>query len=363
MTKLKTLFTNIVLIFLGILIPVLLAEGALRLFSSSKSSTYAGDRGFFSAFDAALGWRALPFAKGTHMRDGFAVWVEQNSMGLRASEEISTERTNQDYRVLVLGDSYVWGYGADQDKVFSDAAVHGQTGLEVINFGVSGYGTDQEYLWYKEAGTQFDVDEVVLVFTPYNDVSNNLGDVAYGYAKPQFEILNGALHQKNSEIRDLSARRWILSFAKDSRVGSLLSAAILNIDHAIRKNFDESKGMAEAVDQILQPNMMSEEDEYGLDLTVEILDELNKLVVENGAKFKVTFVPYKPHILHQLDHNHPFVPVLRDKLDAKGIPNFDIYEAFLTEAKSGASLYNQGDNHFSDAGHQLFSKLLVSELR
>lgn len=363
MTKLKTLLTNVTLIFLGVLLPVLAIEGALRLFPSSESSTYAGDRGFFSGFDSTLGWRALPSAKGTHMRDGFAVWVEQNSMGLRASEETLPMRTNEDYRALILGDSYVWGYGVDQDKVFSEAAVHGQTGLELINFGVSGYGTDQELLWYKDAGLQFDVDEVVLVFTPYNDVSNNLGDVAYGFAKPKFEVVNGALHQTNSEIRDLSARRWILSFAKDSRVGSLLSAAILNIDHAIRKNFDERKGMAEAVDQILQPNMMSEEDLHGLDLTVEIIDELNKLVVENGAKFKVTFVPYKPHILHQLDHNHPFVPVLRDKLDAKGIPNFEIYEAFLAKAKSGVSLYNQGDNHFSDAGHQLFSKLLVSELR
>ena len=51
-----------------------------------------------------------------------------------------------------------------------------------INCGVSGYGTDQEYLFYLREGQKFDVDQVVLAFTLYNDVENNLNSKQYHIA-------------------------------------------------------------------------------------------------------------------------------------------------------------------------------------
>ena len=45
--------------------------------------------------------------------------------------------------------------------------------LEVINLGVGGYGTLQEYLVFQEFGQKFEPDLVLLGFYIRNDVQNN----------------------------------------------------------------------------------------------------------------------------------------------------------------------------------------------
>ena len=88
------------------------------------------------------------------------------------------QKTPGKKRILVLGDSYIWGFGTNQENIFSAPEVH-RTNDEIINGGVSGYGADQEYLFYLRTGQKFDVDQVVLALTLYNDVENNLASVQY----------------------------------------------------------------------------------------------------------------------------------------------------------------------------------------
>src|ERR1051325_6658817 len=142
----------------------------------------------FCRFDHELGW--APLENVTYSEKGF--FVHQNQFGLRAPDTIQLRNTSGRKRVLVLGDSYVWGYGATQDELFTAPQVY-RTDDELINGGVSGYGTDQAYLFYLREGQKFDVDEVVLAFTLYNDVKNNLHSKQYSYLKPYFTLNAGLL--------------------------------------------------------------------------------------------------------------------------------------------------------------------------
>ena len=45
--------------------------------------------------------------------------------------------------------------------------------VEVINAGVSGFGTDQELLWLREEGVKYAPDLVLLAVYPHNDFMNN----------------------------------------------------------------------------------------------------------------------------------------------------------------------------------------------
>ncbi len=89
--------------------------------------------------------------------------------------------------------------------MFSNPEIHSSS-LEILNFGVSGYATDQEYLLYQRNGLEFDVDEVVLAFTPYNDVIGNLEKKQYGYLKPYFKIVEGELILHQDHIHDSIGR-------------------------------------------------------------------------------------------------------------------------------------------------------------
>ena len=91
--------------------------------------------------------------------------IHQNQYGLRGPDDVQLNKLADRKRILAFGDSYVWGFDVDQKEIFSAPQVHG-TNNEILNFGVSGYGTDQEYLLYQLMGTRFGADDVFVALTP-----------------------------------------------------------------------------------------------------------------------------------------------------------------------------------------------------
>lgn len=93
--------------------------------------------------------------------------ITTNSFGLR-SPEIQVKKPANTYRVAVLGDSYAFGWGVEQEQPFSRVMENelnqGQSSqrFEVLNFGVPGYATFQEVAQFLEKGTQFEPDAVVV---------------------------------------------------------------------------------------------------------------------------------------------------------------------------------------------------------
>ena len=69
--------------------------------------------------------------------------------------------------------------------------------FEVIPAGVSGWGTDQQLLWFCKYGVAYQPDLVLLAFFPGNDFENNaeaLGPANMGRVmKPFFRLENGEL--------------------------------------------------------------------------------------------------------------------------------------------------------------------------
>src|SRR5207244_3623739 len=137
---------------IGLLFAGLLAEVALRLSMQSRLGRSDRGREFFCRFDRQLGWAPLENITAVHKLKGLSGLVHQNQYGWRGPDDMQLNKLPGKKRILVFGDSYVWGFGADQTMIFSAPEVHG-TNEEILNFGVSGYGTDQEYLFYQLRGT------------------------------------------------------------------------------------------------------------------------------------------------------------------------------------------------------------------
>ncbi len=360
--RLRPLLANLALVLGSVAVTLLLVEIALRVVPLNIAASASTDRGFFSKFDPKLGWAPVPGVKGYHSDHGFSVLVEQNSLGLRAPEDVGPERRNGDYRALVLGDSYVWGYGAAQDEIFTNPNVHGGKGLELVNMGVSGYGTDQELLLYRELGSRFDVDAVVLVFTTYNDVSNNSTPEAYGYDKPYF-TLDGELKLHDSHVSDSLGRKIWNGFIDSSRTASLVNTGLVNLGYMMSDRSSADNALAEAIDRIRTPDELNQKDMKGVALTAAIIGQLRDEVEARGDRFEVVFVPYKPHIVALQENDHPLVKPLAEQLAAMGIETASPYRLFLDEAREGVSLFNSGDNHFNAAGHKLFGRFLAEQIQ
>ena len=347
---------NIGLLIAAVMVAFLLCEGFIRLFVPDYVASAGIEQNYFCEFDDEIGWRPIPNRVGLHQRKDFSVSVRLNQFGLRGPHSMQRGRSSSNKRILILGDSYVWGYGVGQSEVFSNPAVH-QSKAELINFGVSGYGTDQEYLFYLREGVRFEVDEVVLAVTPYNDLENNLSSKQYHKVKPYYTLAGSDLVLHNQHLKENKIQSVVNWLWANSRAVNLMDKGYRTFQ-MWQFERQEYSGHVLANPQVFKADAVSVREEEGIQLTVSIIHALREAVLANGAQFSVVFIPYKPHILHNAPHNHPVVFALIQELEEANIDYYEPYSIFL-QKKNGENLFNPFDNHFSPAGHALFGKVLV----
>jgi hypothetical protein len=342
----KAILFRFAAVLISLVVVALLGELALRLFAP-RLGVAVNEKSLFCRFDHDLGW--APLENITWIEKDKRYVVHQNQFGLRASDDMQLKKTSGRKRVLVLGDSYVWGVGASQEELFTAPEVYG-TNDELINCGVSGYGTDQEYLFYLLKGQKFDVDQVVVAFTLYNDVENNLNPKQYSYLKPYFTLNGGQLVLHNDHVRYSMVDNFFRDLKRDCRVWNL---AYQGVDGLIKTLLRKPKKQLEA------DVVVSEADRKGIELTLALLKKLKEAVAARHAEFYVVFIPYKPRVENHLPGNHPFAPLIAAGLTQMGISYREPYPEFLKSAMAGVDPFNVGDNHFNAAGHALFAKFLT----
>lgn len=163
---------------------LLALEVLLRICDFRELREGVSERSLGYRYDAELGWVPAPnsAAKVTNAR---TVSVRHNSLGLR-DEEFSRD----DKPALVfLGDSFVWGLDSEAGERFSDLLKPKLPAYKILAAGVSGYGTDQEYLLLRRLWPQIKPAVVVLIFCADNDRLDNSSNIRYeGYQKPYFVI-------------------------------------------------------------------------------------------------------------------------------------------------------------------------------
>lgn len=162
-------------VIFGVLVAVLLlAVGEVGF----RVLEYFGPRSFvFRQYDPFLGVSLIPNASGIH-RHCFDGYVSVNEFGMRDAPR-QIQKPDGTFRIGLFGDSIVEGVHVYPDQVASQRLevllnrkiCHGR--CEVLNFGVGGFGTLQEWRRYQRDGRPFNLDLVALLFFG-NDISNNL---------------------------------------------------------------------------------------------------------------------------------------------------------------------------------------------
>jgi lysophospholipase L1-like esterase len=135
-------------------------------------------------YDAELGWFPVPNSEMsfTGIR---TIKVHHNSLGLRDIEPDATPKPT----VAFIGDSFVWGYDAEQNKRFTELLREKMPAQRIVNAGVTAYGTDQEYLLLRRLWDRIKPDIVVLMVCVDNDRNDNQANLRNGgIYKPYFAI-------------------------------------------------------------------------------------------------------------------------------------------------------------------------------
>lgn len=151
--------------------------------------------------DPELGWVYRPHARARHRTREFDVTIEINSRGFRGPEW--GEKRDGRPRVLVLGDSYAFGWGVEQVESFSSRLQTLAPEWEILNAAVSGYGTDQRYLLLLRLLPVVQPDLVIDVHCS-NDGPECSSRAVYGKPKPYFVRGSANLELRGVPVREPS---------------------------------------------------------------------------------------------------------------------------------------------------------------
>jgi hypothetical protein len=191
----RRILASALLAFLGVGMAFVIAEIGVRVLGISRP--------VFSAYSATRGWKLRAGARGWQSREGRA-FVSVNRWGYRGSDWTRVKPAAT-LRIAMLGDSFIEAQQVAEDATACEliqhvlggmlpAIEHGRqqryTRVEVLNFGVDGYGTAQEFFTLLEDVWQFSPDVVVLAFFPGNDVRNNSAVLEGDKCRPFF-VPNG----------------------------------------------------------------------------------------------------------------------------------------------------------------------------
>lgn len=338
---------NILLLALSMIVAALGAEWAARLLFPEWAPR-TGTLTQFWQYDARYGWSHVPKASGRFASYGFDTIVTTNSAGFRG-REIAHEKDPEKKRVLVLGDSYVWGFGVEDDEVFTSRMERLCPGLEAVNFGVSGYSTDQELLLYRDKGSAYDPDVVVLVLAG-NDYEDNARSKVYVYYhKPTFVLdgdrlvlINDPVPQSNLVLRALA------QIAQSSYVLTQMNRII----EALARGASAAPGAKTAPEEKREASAQPRPFPHtaGQAMTVRLVRELASAVQAAGSQFVVVFT----------DGHGAMARKLANAVADPAIVYVYLDDAFR-EAGSGA-LHLPRDFHWNAAGHALVARTVLGAL-
>jgi len=188
-SRARAFVSNLLLAGVATLVSLGLAEGVLRYL---RARTLSRPRVEYKMEpDTLLGWVKPASTVGIRKNDEYEVPESTNSRRLRGPEYPVAKPAGES-RILLLGDSFAEAYTVPFDSSFSEVMRRGlntdpRRPVQVLNSGTAGWSTDQELLYFRRDGKEYDADIVVLLFY-LNDVASNASDRYWRGRKPRFAL-------------------------------------------------------------------------------------------------------------------------------------------------------------------------------
>ena len=246
------LLKNISLLVASLLCGIALLEITLRLLGWTFP--------VFAQPDPNLGWSFRPSVSGWSSHEN-TVYLRINRFGFRGQDWPEQPDAGR-FRIAVLGDSFVESSNLPEELSFTSMIEKHLGGCpalgasrEVLNLGVSGYGTAQQYLLLHRV-IAFRPSLVLLVFYAGNDVANNSRRLSIEGQRdrPYFVELPSGELQLDTSFRERDAFRqaltsdwqkrlvnasYLLQMLKELYLGKSISVAAKSLHASYHSNLNE----------------------------------------------------------------------------------------------------------------------------
>jgi len=369
--RLRILFGCVVSI-VSFLLTFALIEGILRLtWDRNLNPTVMQGFGLsiFYEPDAEIRWRPKPNLQAVDIR--FDAPFTTNSRGLRGRKEYTPIALPGVKRIVVLGDSFTWGYGVADDEVFAEVLASKLSNTEVINLGVSGHALRHELRYLDREGMRYHPCVVVValcmndihvapkqsseapILAPQTRITKPTNESMlkrvkkYAYTHTYVYGLCAEAVNANKSLANLAVKLGLKEeLAGYGKLDNNLRPALIDYPNHMQK------AMAEVQADLLR--FKSYLDERNIDLVVALIPSLQ--AVDHRALMRSIAYTQYDHVDFDLDKPYHLI---REFAKKHGITVCHPLESFRTLKDQGETLYLKGDMHFNAKGHRVFAESLV----
>jgi hypothetical protein len=382
----RTALLSALLMAASVCVALLLCEAALRVLGFSYPS--------FHQPDERLGLRLRPNAEGWFHSEGEA-FVRINSAGYRDRER-SVAKPAGTFRIVVLGDSMIEALQVDLEKTFAallerrlnECGAFSGRKIEVLNLGVSSYGTAQQLLTFRYYGAAYSPDLVLAAFFAGNDVRNNSSVLEPDKVRPFFRLEGCTLVEDRSfaESAEFRRRTSILrSVLAQLRVLRVVQAAYFIKDGLEMRAVSLRTGPAGRVGEVgiddavyTEPQFSQWRDAWAL--TERLLAQLRDEVRASGATLMVISLSsgiqvhpdpaVRAEFVRARDIKDIFYPNHRiEKVAAQlGLRSILLGPSFLEAAERDRAYFHgfpntrMGAGHWNEAGNLMAAEVVAARL-
>ncbi len=414
MNKIQQISCNLLLLFAAICFVLIVAEISVRTSPDEPNENeWVGNPRKYYEYDPLLGWRNIPNINTIRdsIRGQIKVLYQINSKGIRGPE-YSYEKEDNEYRILLLGDSYTEGYIVEFNDLFSEVMTkqlnnkEGSLFFQALNSGTSGWSTDQELIFFQNEGKKYRPDLTILMFYE-NDLAYNNQAKDWGmYYKPLFKEKNGKLVLTNVPVPKpdkivhydqltsgeeslfkklrvwLHRKSHLYGFVKD-RIKNTYFLNNLAIKLRIKDKPKEGEQLLKEGDMLPPREFKVWERKYNKSvreswqITEAMLLQLKKETGAIGSELLVFFIPHEASIYQEawskIKNNYGFsdedwnidqvgheLGVICKRNGIDFINPTDLFRARSKELhKSGKLMYHPIDKHWNVEGNEFAGKLLA----
>jgi GDSL-like Lipase/Acylhydrolase family len=375
------------LLMFSTLLSLTVAEIALRIVQ--RTPTGHSHHKLFAEYHPVLGWQKKPDFSGIHVgpEEIYRVRETMNSKGIRGPE-YPYEKPPQEFRIVVLGDSFAEGYTVEFEDLFSEVLKRRlnrdqRRPVQVINAGTGGYSTDQELLWFTTEGIKYSPNLTVLLFCS-NDILFNTMDRYWRGHKPLFRIEGGTLKLTNVPVppplppaqqpvsRPPGVKRWLYNssylyrnmrntFLKSENITRLFVWAGLaqpSRDSTKRhtgpnSDVDDKSPVPDYIRLADWSKSTEEERGAGWTITKALLSKLKADAQAAGSRLLVMIVPENDEVTSGV------ASIRRENSIDCIDPTAQFRDEELRLKRSGKKLtFAPLDGHWNAAGHRLAAEVL-----
>ena len=350
--RLRAWLPNVLLVGLGLAFALGLTEGLTRLFFPQPTGLSLQD-----PYGLPMHWPGL-----VRYLPQYGHTVSFNSAGMRDREHAEAREPGV-FRILLLGDSFMEALQVPFDSSLPgllETRLSRESGrrVEVLNAGVSGWGTDDELRYLTEYGVKYRPDLVVVAMTLHNDISDNLREQWH-------TVKDGTL--VDQQVQPIPSFEY-----RVLRLKAYLSTRfqIYQLWRRVRQRSEIQQTGQQLTSHVMQLFRIptSETIARGVNLTGMLLRQIQTVSGQFGARVVLVLLPIRNQLSDSLfagmfqGANFPPAALDIDRpqrmitpvADSLGIPAIDLLPGFRAwTAYRPEPLYLEWDGHWNEAGHRL----------